>query len=132
MSRQPQQVHIYLYRRNPQGTWEFTVFRRSDDPKCWQGVCGGVEEGETIEQAARRELAEEAGIRKSRPLYRLDCSGCVPADAFSARAQQAWRQNVVVVPMVYFAMPFNGEPVLSHEHSEMVWLPYEEAERLVW
>lgn len=64
MARQPQQVHIWLYRQNAQGKWEFAVFRRSDCPDCWQGVCGGLEEGETLEEGARRELLEEAGIAR--------------------------------------------------------------------
>ena len=72
MSRQPQQVHIWLYRENGRAEWEFAVFQRSDNPDCWQGVCGGLEEGETLEEGARRELFEEAGIAGPRPLYRLD------------------------------------------------------------
>ena len=62
MSRQPQQVHIWLYRENGRAEWEFAVFQRSDNPDGWQGVCGGLEDGETLEEGARRELFEEAGI----------------------------------------------------------------------
>ena len=131
MARRPQQVHIWLYRQNAQGKWEFAVFRRSDCPDCWQGVCGGLEEGETLEEGARRELLEEAGIAAPRPLYRLDATGCVPARVFHKRVQEAWGKAVVVVPMAFFAMPFDGEIVLSHEHTEIAWLPYSEAERLV-
>ena len=52
MSRQPQQVHIWLYRENGRAEWEFAVFQRSDNPDCWQGVCGGLEDGETLEEIA--------------------------------------------------------------------------------
>ena len=131
MSRQPQQVHIWLYRENGRAEWEFAVFQRSDNPDCWQGVCGGLEEGETLEEGARRELFEEAGIAGPRPLYRLDSVSYVPACVFDKRAQEAWGQDVVVVPMAFFAMPCDGDITLSSEHTEIVWLPYEEAERRV-
>jgi 8-oxo-dGTP pyrophosphatase MutT (NUDIX family) len=50
------------------------VFKRSPDPKIlllrvladrggtWQPVTGGVEQGETLEKAARREATEETGL----------------------------------------------------------------------
>lgn len=50
---------------------------------------------------------------------------------FDKRAQEAWGQDVVVVPMAFFAMPCDGDITLSSEHTEIVWLPYEEAERRV-
>ena len=128
MARQPRQVHIYLYHQNPQEEWEFAVFHRSDNPDCWQGVCGGLEEGETLEEGARRELFEEAGIDALRPLYRLDSVSCVPACVFGKRVQEAWGTDVVVVPMPFSAMPFDGDIRLSLEYTEVVWLPYAEAE----
>lgn len=88
MSRQPQQVHIWLYRENGRAEWEFAVFQRSDNPDCWQGVCGGLEEGETLEEGARRELFEEAGIAGPRPLYRLDSVSYVPACVFDKRRRR--------------------------------------------
>jgi dATP pyrophosphohydrolase len=72
MSRQPQQVHVYLYRENQNGAYEFAIFQRADNPLWWQGICGGLEEGETIEEGARREVFEEAGIDGRLPLYPLD------------------------------------------------------------
>jgi len=72
MSRQPKQVHIYLYRQNPNGCYEFAIFQRADNELWWQGICGGVEDGETIKIAARREIFEEAGINDELPLYHLD------------------------------------------------------------
>lgn len=71
MSRQPKQIHVYLYRKNQNG-YEYAIFQRSENPLWWQGICGGVEDDETIEEAAIRETYEEAGIAGKLPLYRLD------------------------------------------------------------
>lgn len=37
----------------------------------------------------------------------------------------------MVVPMIFFAMPFDGTVKLSEEHTDIKWLPYEEAYELV-
>lgn len=132
MSRQPQQVHIFLYRKNSRGVYEFAILQRSDNPLWWQGVCGGVEEGETIEGGARREIFEEAGIDEKLPLYPLDSLSYLPADIFNKEHQRAWGKDVVVIPMYFFAMPFQGQIKLSDEHIQCRWLPYEEAEKLVY
>ena len=97
-------------------------------------LAGGVRwagRGRNPEEGARRELFEEAGIAGPRPLYRLDSVSYVPACVFDKRAQEAWGQDVVVVPMAFFAMPCDGDITLSSEHTKIVWLPYEEAERRV-
>lgn len=130
MSRQPQQVHIYLYRKNIAGEYEFSVFQRSDNEIWWQGICGGVEEGETIEESARREIYEEAGIKENLPLYRLDTESYLPSNIFLT--QTNWDNDIVVVPMYFFAMPFNGAIVISDEHTEVRWCTYEEAEKLIF
>ena len=130
MARQPQNIHVYLYRKNTGGGFEFAIFRRSDDPKCWQGVSGGVEEGETVEEAALREAFEEAGTPLNAPIYRLDMVSYLPSDIFSAHV--LWGKDVVVCPMFFFAMPFDGTVILSEEHTEVRWLAYEEAEALVY
>jgi dihydroneopterin triphosphate diphosphatase len=132
MSRQPQQVHIYLYRKNLNGYYEFAIFQRADNELWWQGVCGGVEEGETIELSAKREIFEEAGISDELPLYRLDIESYLPSDIFHKQDQAIWGKNIVVVPMYFFAMPYDGIIKISNEHKEIRWLPYEEAEELVY
>lgn len=130
MARQPEQVHVYLYRKTDNG-YVYAVFQRSDDPGCWQGVCGGVEEGETKVRSARRELLEEAGITENLPLYPLQCMSYLPLDVFSPEETKHWGLDVVVVPMYFFAMPFDGDVVLSDEHTGIRWLPYQEAYDLI-
>ena len=132
MSRQPRQVHIYLYRTRADGAHEFALFQRSENPLWWQGVCGGAEGTESLEDAARRELSEEAGISAPAPLYRLDTIGSLPAYPFSEEEQAFWGKDVVVIPMTFFAMPFDGGVRLSEEHTGFCWLPYDEAKELVY
>ncbi len=132
MSRQPKQVHIYLYRKNLNGYHEFAVFQRSDNELWWQGICGGVEEGETIEAGAIREVFEEAGISDNLPLYRLETISYLPTKIFKKKTQAIWGADIVVIPMYFFAMPFDGKIKISDEHKEFRWLPYEKAEKLIY
>ena len=41
---------------------EVLLLERADHPGFWQSVTGSQDEGETLEQTARRELEEETGI----------------------------------------------------------------------
>lgn len=131
MARQPIQVHIYLYRKRKEHS-EYAVFQREDMPFCWQGVCGGLEDNETAEEGARRELYEEAGVEVTLPLYRLESVSYLPVNIFNVESQKAWGSDVVVVPIYFFAMPFDGMINLSNEHTDVKWLPYEEAYELVF
>ena len=131
MARQPEQVHVFLYRSTEQG-YEYAIFQRADAAFCWQGVCGGVEDEETTAQSARRELLEEAGIAETLPLYPLQSVSYLPLDVVSPDETESWGQDVVIVPMYFFAMPFEGQIVLSDEHVEIRWMPYPEAHELIY
>lgn len=130
MARQPINVHVYLYRKNRDHEYEYAIFQRSDNPECWQGVSGGVEDEETVQFAALRESHEEAGTPLNIPIYRLDTVSYLPADIFTAH--MVWGNDVIVCPMYFFAIPFDGDIILSHEHIEVRWLIYKEAENLVY
>ena len=131
MARQPKQVHIFLFRQNEKG-YEYAIFQRADMPFCWQGICGGVEDHETIEEGARREIFEEAGIDQHLPLYLLESISYLPDNIFSDTARSVWGTNIVVVPMYFFAMPYYGKVKLSEEHSDMKWLTYDDAYELIY
>ena len=44
--RKPENVHIFLFRKKDT-EYEYAIFQRSDNPDWWQGISGGVDEGET-------------------------------------------------------------------------------------
>lgn len=132
MARQPIQVHVYLYKKTKEMTYEFAIFQRADNDQWWQGICGGVEENESLEMSARREVFEEAGIDEKHPLYPLESKSYLPVYIFSDKTQAIWGKDRVVVPMYFFAMPYEGPITLSDEHTDFKWLSYEAAEPLVY
>ena len=130
MARKPVNVHVYLFRKNLIGSYEYAIFQRADNPEWWQGVSGGVEDDETVKEAALRESYEEAGTPTSSTIYYLDTMSYLPSNIF--RDSITWGSDVVVCPMYFFAIQFDGEIILSEEHLEVRWLEYEEAEALVY
>lgn len=128
MARAPLQVLIFPYRRAAAGGFEYAIFRRSDGDY-WQGLAGGAEAGESSEQAARREMMEEAGIPPGAPLLALDSMATVPAFHFSER--RSWGPDVYVVPERAFGVLLaEGQTiVLSREHADYRWVSCEDGMR---
>ena len=81
--------------------YEYAIFQRSDLPQIWQGISGGGESGETIEQSALRECREEGGITAPGPLYRLDSISCMRSTVFPEWTP-VWGKDIVVLPMYFF------------------------------
>jgi dATP pyrophosphohydrolase len=132
MARAPLQVLVLPFRRQADNSIEYAIFRRTDyADDCWQGVAGGAEQGESAEQAARREMMEESGIPRDAPLVSLDAVASVPAIHFKDR--KLWGRDVYVVTERAFGVwvPGGLTITLSHEHSEYRWVPYEEAAKLL-
>lgn len=126
--RQPIQVVVFPFRIMGSDP-EYAIFRRSDDG-CWQSVEGGVEEGEELVTAARRETAEEAGFTDGNLIYKLDIVSGVAKTCFAARKH--WPDDLYIVTKHFFAMDVTharSAVVLSEEHSEFLWAPYSEASK---
>ena len=104
-----------------------------DDPSFrWQFPQGGVDEGENIISAARRELAEETGIRSAHLLALTPgwLAYEFPAD-YRRRKWRGQRQK-------WAAMLFNGDPTEidlcaddEQEFDDWRWGPLEEAPSLI-
>jgi putative (di)nucleoside polyphosphate hydrolase len=75
-------------------------------PHNWQFPQGGVDAGEALEAAARRELHEETGVRSVTLLGRID--GWIAYDfppEVAARVRRGWKGQ----KQVWFAFRFDGE-----------------------
>ncbi|MCG5220573.1 NUDIX domain-containing protein [Streptosporangium soli] len=124
--RQPYTVLVFPFRITA-GMPEYALFQRADDSH-WQSVAGGVEEGEDLESAARREFAEETGLPAGGPLFKLDMVSGVEKSCFAA--SKLWPDNLYIVPKHFFACDVTREKaqiVLSSEHRDTQWLPYQAA-----
>jgi dihydroneopterin triphosphate diphosphatase len=122
---------VLPFRFSASGRIEFAIFRRANYPEeCWQGIAGGAEQGETAEQAARREMFEEAAIPADAPLIPLDSVASIPASFF--RDRHLWGPATYVVPQQAFGVELSGHAiVLSDEHTEFRWVPYADAARML-
>ena len=81
-------------------------------------------------QAARREAEEEASIPGDLAFVQLDSVASVPRTAFSGT--EHWPEDLFVVPEHSFAVDVGDrELVLSFEHDEVRWVPYDKAVSLL-
>ncbi len=115
----------YLLLQYATGYWNFEKGKIEYEAGHWDFAKGKIENGETKQEAALRELQEEAGI-----------SATIEAnfeETFSYIFHDYDKQ--LTKKTVYF---FIGEATsdtitLSHEHIDYAWLPYEQAlERLTY
>ena len=131
--RQPISVLVYPARCD-NGRWEYLLLRRVPMPKLgfesfWQGVTGGLEEGETPWQAAVRELSEETGFVD----IRLKDVGY----SYSFPIWKEWRHMYApdakdIVEHVFVACVNPSQaPSLSWEHDEYQWCSLQEAMSLL-
>ena len=128
--RQPFNIHVFLYHMNEHGIWEYAMFQRADNPQIWQGIAGGVEDEESIEQAVIREVKEEAGVVLTVPLYKLDTISFLPSHIFPEHFE--WGSDVVVCPMVHFAAAHDGAITLSDEHLHAQWCTFDLAYTMMY
>jgi 8-oxo-dGTP pyrophosphatase MutT (NUDIX family) len=99
----------------------------------WGFTKGHVEKGETDEQTARRETAEETGIKELKIIPGFKRSEKyffkrVYGLKGKARENAPWVFKLVI----FFLAQTQVEKVqLSHEHIGYVWLPYREASKKI-
>ncbi|MBL8960642.1 MAG: NUDIX domain-containing protein [Gemmatimonadetes bacterium] len=114
-------VHVV----DPAAGFKVLMLRRAAGVRCtgaWEGVHGSIEPGESPEDAAAREFAEETGL----PLLRLYSIGTNPFYVPSRRTVQ--------VAVVFAALTDSRlSPRLAEEHDAFEWMGLAEAlERATW
>lgn len=130
--RIPIQVLVYPVRQRG-GKWEYLLLKRIERREgFWQGVTGGVEKGEELAEAARRELFEETGFIPLQ-LEKIDLSYSFPvADEW----KHLYAPDVKEITEYVFVafVDAESEPVLdSREHDQYKWCDIQEAlELLTW
>lgn len=123
--KRPESVLIVIYSK----TGQVLMLRRKFPDEFWQSVTGSLEWGESVQQAAVRELYEETG---------LDGAGLIDCDSSNEFViYSIWRdryapgvtQNLEHV----FLLPLDRcEPIKmdAKEHCEFQWVSREEAIQL--
>jgi len=127
--RQPFQASVYPV-RTTDSDCEYLLLRRVPRPDLglgdfWQGVTGGVEEGEDIVEAAMRELTEETRLVPS-ALEQVDYSYSFPMEDKWRHMYAAGVEEITEYVFVAF-IDGQQEPSISGEHDKWRWCSLEQA-----
>jgi len=118
--RLPIQVEAIIFRRNGNKVQYLLLKRLPERNGFWQPVTGGVEEGETRNEALRREIKEETGIKNIvevlEDLHIFEFSDPNP--------NQEYVYGVEVSPSEEITLD-------QKEHSEYKWCSFQEALKLL-
>ena len=127
--RAPFQILAIPYRVKPD--LRYGVFHRSDIDQ-YQFVAGGGEDEEKPLEAAIREIYEETSV-KAVHIVPLISMSYIPANVISKKHRDLWPPATIVIPEYTFGFECDSEIVLSHEHSGMEWMTYDDAiSKLTW
>lgn len=107
---------------------EVLLLERADRPGFWQSVTGSQNPGETLEQTARREVAEETGLDPA--AYRLTDWGITNRYEIFPEWRHRYPPGVTHNTEHVFALEVPAPlpvRVAPQEHLGYQWLPYREA-----
>ena len=128
--RAPFQILAIPY-RIVDGTPMYCVFHRADHDQ-WQFIAGGGEDNETPLAAAKRETFEEGGVHSTQWLG-LKSLSYIPVAIISEMRRKHWDSSTYVIPEYTFGFECQDDVRLSPEHTDCVWLTYDEAnQKLKW
>jgi bis(5'-nucleosidyl)-tetraphosphatase len=95
----------------------------------WEFPKGGIESGESEQEAAERELREETGVGLGE--YAVRAGFREEEHYLFTRTADGERQLIVKRVVYFLAQADTAEVTLSREATEYRWLPYPEAQRLL-
>ncbi len=128
--RQPHQILAFPYKRDKNGELLYAIFCRTGKTERWQGIAGGVEENESFIEACKREANEEANISYDAKVIELESISTMPV--VNVTKEFLWGENVGLIYEHCFGIDAQNEELkLSHEHTKMKWLSYEEAKKVL-
>ncbi|MGD0028265.1 MAG: NUDIX pyrophosphatase [Candidatus Bathyarchaeia archaeon] len=118
--RLPIQVEAIIFRRNGNGIEYLLLKRLPERNGFWQPVTGGVEEGETRDEALQREIMEETGVRNIvaviEGLYYFEFSDPNLNQEYVYGVEVSSSEDIALDPK---------------EHSEHRWCSFQEALKLL-
>jgi dihydroneopterin triphosphate diphosphatase len=128
--RVPVQVAVYCYRSINSNILWLMLKRATPTNLCWQGVTGAPFEGESLGDAARRELFEETGLR---PISIVQSSYhySYPIPAYN---KHKFAPAVTEITEYVFVAELDAgyeNITLTDEHSEYCWVPFDDAQKLL-
>lgn len=112
-------VQVLIFAKNPKV--KFLILKRTPERSgYWQPVCGGVEQGEKLEDTVKREVFEETGIRNIKSIIDLNYTFkyCEPKNG-----KQMMMQDYCFAVEIEEVVDIR----ISDEHERYVWCTYEEA-----
>src|SRR5690349_11417300 len=124
-----EEVAIFVLRR---GRSEVLACRRAAPlDGYWHTVAGGVEPGESAEDAARRERAEETGLDAPLTALRTSYDYRLADEPAHRRSLYDARLTSVHVEVFLVDAPDDWEPQLDWEHDDYRWCAPHEADALL-
>ncbi len=119
--RTKNQIEVFFYKRLPDRECLFLLMRRVPERGgFWQPLTGGVEHGETFEEAVRREAFEETGI--------TEITEAVDSN-YHYEFTDEGRHHVEYI--FGAEVPASTNIHLSHEHDDFRWVSKDEALQLL-
>lgn len=128
--RQPHQILAFPFKKDKDGNYLYGIFCRVGKTERYQGIAGGVEEGKSYLEACKREANEEAGISYFAPVIELESISTIPVT--NVTKDFLWGEDVCLIYEHCFGIDVEKENItLSHEHTKMKWLTYEDAKKIL-
>jgi len=126
--REPKQILVLPY-KHENNSILYAIYKR-EDLGVWQGIAGGVEEGESCLEAAKREANEESAIPYNCKFIQLDSMSTIPVNFIHGNF--FWGKDVYNVKEYCYGVCIdNIEIKISLEHTEMQWVNFDTAFRLL-